>query len=291
MGVEDGVFCLQSDGGFSCKIAGADAKDYPPVPAREATNEFTISAKSFSKLVEKSSFAVAKDESRACLCGVLWEVEDTAASMVATDGHRLGKTVHSGRFHVPRKLSAILSPKALQNFSKAIEGINAEEEITVGIGEKYVWMSAAGIEICSKLIDGPYPDYTRAIPQNNPKKAACQRRSLIDAVRRVCDLSNQKTNLVRFCFTSGNLELSVLNRDIAGEAREAIPVEYEGPNHTVGFNGYYLSEILGIMSSEKVRMEMNTEISACLLFPHPDQEHPDIEDLFLIMPLRILDES
>ena len=80
----------------------------------------------------------------------------------------------------------------------------------------------------------------------------------------------------------------VINRDIAGEARESLTVDYDGPDHAIGFNGQYLGEILQIAHTDKVRMEMNTEISACLLYPEATDAPTD--DLFLIMPLRILEE-
>jgi DNA polymerase-3 subunit beta len=289
IGLDGGLFVVRSEKGFECKIAGADCSDFPAFPDVESKAELTIPLATLSSMIAKSGFAVSRDESRACLCGILWEVEKDKSIMVATDGHRLGKTVVSGEFPVAKKVSVIVRPKTLTHAVRvaAIEGENTGQ-VTVVVGEKYLVLSVPGVELCSKLIDGPYPDYTRAIPANNPKKAVLDRKALVDAVRRVCVLSNQKTNLVKFSFSSGKLDLVVINRDIAGEARESLTVDYDGPDHAIGFNGQYLGEILQIAHTDKVRMEMNTEISACLLYPEATDAPTD--DLFLIMPLRILEE-
>jgi DNA polymerase III subunit beta len=167
-----------------------------------------------------------------------------------------------------------------------------EETIAVSLGEKYVLFAIDGVKICTKLIEGPYPDYEKAIPKVNPKKAIINKNALFEAVKRVSVLSNQKTHLVKFVFKHSNLEVVVLNRDIGGEAREIISIDYDGPEHTIGFNAMYLMEIIGIISVPKIRMEMNTHISACLVFPNFEKEtEKKSDDLFLIMPLRIMDEA
>ena len=101
-----------------------------------------------------------------------------------------------------------------------MDGKSPDEKIKVNLGEKYVLFSTQSMVLCSKLIEGTYPDYTKVIPRVNPKKAVIERAVLQNAVRRVSVLSNQKTHLVKFTFTKDNLEIVVLNKDIGGEARK-----------------------------------------------------------------------
>ena len=69
-------------------------------------------------------------------------------------------------------------------------------------------------------------------------------------------------------------------------------IDYKGDNHIIGFNGQYLSEILDIIKTSKIKIEMNTQISACLIFPEYEKAEEKLsEDLFLIMPLRIMEEG
>lgn len=289
--IDENVLIIQSESGFSCKIAGADSRDFPGFPELSVSNEFEISSSALKEMIIKSSFAVAKDESRACLCGIFWEITPERTGMVATDGHRLGSTFINETFPIQSAVNGIISQKSVLNLVRILDSKVTEEKVKVNIGEKYIAFSTPSLMMCSKMIEGPYPDYTKVIPRNNPKKAIIDRALLQNAVRRVSVLSNQKTHLVKFTFSKGNLEIVVLNRDIGGEAREVIPVEYEDETHTIGFNGQYFSEILDITKSNNVRLEMNTQISACLVFPELEQESEKTsQDLFLIMPLRIMEE-
>jgi len=291
LSLDENVLIIQSDSGFSCKIAGSDSRDFPGFPDISSENEFEISSSELKDLILKSSFAVAKDETRACLCGIFWEINSDKTGMVATDGHRLGSSFINTAIPVGSNVSGILSPKSVLNLVRILDSKAADEMVKVNIGDKYISFSTPNLMMCSKLIEGPYPDYTKVIPRNNPKKAIIDKTILQNAVRRVSVLSNQKTHLVKFGFSKGNLEIVVLNRDIGGEAREIISIDYDNDSHNIGFNGQYLLEILEIIKTPKVMIEMNTQISACLIFPvYENETDKKSEDLFLIMPLRIIEE-
>jgi DNA polymerase-3 subunit beta len=292
LGIDEKVLIIDNKKGFSCKIAGIGTEDFPSFPEIEDGVGFSIKADCLKDMIIKSSFAVSRDESRTCLCGVLWKFERGKTGMIATDGHRLGSSFWKQEENVEKNVSMIISPKSLLHLVRILADQKQDTQITVNLGEKYVFFQIADMKLCSKLIEGPYPDYEKAIPKVNPKKAIVDKNSLFEAVKRVSVLSNQKTHLVKCVFKHSTLEVMVLNRDIGGEARETIAIEYDGPEHTVGFNAQYLMEIMGIISVPKIRIEMNTHISACLLFPNIEKE-PDkkSDDLFLIMPLRIMEEA
>ena len=289
---DENVLIIESGGSFSCKISGADTRDFPPFPEIDDFNHIEISVANLKDMIVKSSFAVSRDEARACLCGVLWLVNKERTGMIATDGHRLGSSFCNGAFNPEEGLSSIVSPKSLIHLVKILEVENQDTSIDISIGEKYILFSNETMTLCSKLIEGPYPDYEKVIPKNNPKKAIIDKGNLLEAVKRVSVLSNQKTHLVKFVFKENELETVVQNRDIGGEARQVIPVEYEGEEHIIGFNAAYLIEILNIIKTTSITLEMNTQISACLIFPsYEKEEDKKSEDLFLIMPLRILEDA
>jgi DNA polymerase-3 subunit beta len=290
--VDENVVTIESGESFVCKIAGADAHDFPAFPSVETNQEFDIPLTVLKELVQKSSFAVSRDESRACLCGVLWEADTDATGMIATDGHRLGSCFYDNVISIDGKMSGIVSPKSLLHLSRIASADDPDASVRVAMGERYLLFSGQSFTLCSKLIEGPYPDYDKVIPKDNPKTAVVDRALMQEAVRRVSVLSNQKTHLVKFSFVEGEVEIAVLNRDIGGEARQRIPIEWSGEEHVVGFNAQYFAEILGIIATPKIRMEMNTQISACLLFPVYEEEQPQqhCRELFLIMPLRIMEE-
>lgn len=289
--VDENILIIESKKGFTCKIAGANSNDFPEFPVVESDISFKIDVLPLKEMIIKSSFAVSKDESRTCLCGILWNIESRSTGMVATDGHRLGSSFISGNYNVQEKTSMIVAPKTLLHIIRILESSDATSSITVEKDEKYVLFTNEKIKICSKLIDGPYPDYDKAIPKNNPKKAIVEKGQLLEAVKRVSVLSNQKTHLIKCILNKEEVEISVFNKDIGGEAHETLSAAYSGEQHIIGFNALYLVEILNIIKQPKIRMEMNTQISACLIFPHYEKEEDKkADDTFLIMPLRIMEE-
>jgi DNA polymerase III subunit beta len=292
LSIDENVLIIDNKKGFSCKIAGIGTEDFPAFPAIDDGVSFSVKSDCLKEMIVKSSFAVSKDESRTCLCGVLWKFERGTTGMVATDGHRLGSSFWKQEETLEKNVSMIVSPKSLLHLVRIMGDLKPDTSIQVNLSEKYVLFLTEDIKICSKLLEGPYPDYEKAIPKVNPKKAVIDKNSLFEAVKRVSVLSNQKTHLVKCVFKHGKLEVMVLNRDIGGEAREVVSIEYDGPEHVVGFNAQYLMEIIGIIAVPKIRMEMNTHISACLIFPNIEKEtEKKSEDLFLIMPLRIMEEA
>ena len=289
--IDENVLIIKSEKGFSCKIAGTNTNDFPEFPSIETANSITLEMPILKELILKSSFAVSKDESRTCLCGILWTIENTKTGMVATDGHRLGYSFVAAPYNLPEKLSMIVSPKTLLHLIRITDESAEDKTITVSKDEKYVLFTNKKMKLCSKLIEGPYPDYEKAIPKSNPKFAVIEKDKLLEGLKRVSILSNQKTHLVKCLFNEQELEISIFNRDIGGEAHEMVPITYTGEPHTIGFNAQYLIEIISIIKQPKIKMEMNTQISACLVFPHYEKEEDKkSDDTFLIMPLRILDE-
>ena len=289
LSIDENVLIIDSGSTYSAKISGADSRDFPQFPEITESTIIEVDYDVLKNSIKKSSFAVSTDEARACLCGVLWEIENEKNVMVATDGHRLGYSSYNTSVQVENKIESIISPKSLLHAVKIFE--NDERKLKVEFGDKYIVFSDASVTLCTKLIDGPYPDYDKVIPKNNPKNCIIDRKSLIEAVKRVSVLSNQKTHLLKFSFREGQLEIAVSNRDIGGEARQIVDVDYSNEEHIIGYNGVYLSEILGIINTNRIRIEMNTQISACLIYPVIDDgEEAESSDVYLIMPLKILDD-
>jgi len=288
--VDGVVLLMESEKGFSCKIAGADPSDFPGVPEIEGGVDLGLSGTVFRDMIQKSSFAVSKDESRASLCGVLWELTPEKVGMVATDGHKLGYSFVSMKLPVEGKISRIISQKSVATLLRITDS-KADESIRAVIGEKYVSFSTPSFTMVSRIIEGQYPDYNKVVPKNNPKVIFADRLALLEAVRRVVVLSNSKNHLTRLTFTPGSMEAATTNREIGGEAKEVVPVQYDGDEHLIGFDGKLFIEVLDILKTQRVRIEMNSQVSACLIYPeYADEKEKVSDDLFLLMPLRIMDE-
>jgi DNA polymerase-3 subunit beta len=290
--VEDMVFHVEAkDGLYGCKISGADPVDFPEVPKMDGGVEFDVSAAVFRDMLHKSSFAVSKDETRAYLSGVLWELSPEKIGMVATDGHRLGYSFVDSELSIDRTISNILSKKSVSTLDRITDSGNQDEFLSVIVCERYVSFGTPSFTMVSKLIEGKYPDYGKVIPRNNPRVVVIDRLPVLDVAKRVVVLANARNNFIKFTFKDGKMNAHVLNKDIGAESWDSVPVEYDGEEHVVGLDGKLFIEILEILKTDKVRIEMNTQISACVIHPvYADEKDKVSEDLFLLMPLRIMDE-
>ena len=281
---------IENETGFKCKITGVDLQEFPHFPESSYDDSHSIDSELFKRLVDKSSFAVSKDGARACLCGVLWEFFPERTGMIATDGHRLGASFIDVALGFEDDRSIIVPNKSLLHIAKNVD-ILSSETISFSISDKHIVFSTDNFTLSSKLIDGPYPDYDKGIPKEFSKTSVVDRANLLGAVKRVTVASNKPPHLVKMAFNENSMEVAAKNIEDGYDAKQTLPTKYVGDgDHLIGFNGVYLSEILSIIDSEKIRIEMNSQVSAAVIFPSiEDGEDKISDDLFLIMPLRITD--
>ncbi len=273
---------------FSCKIPTLDVAEFPQLPLLKEGQTIRLSSSIMRKMVEKTAFAVSVDETRMSLRGVCWELENGEFRMIATDGHRLG---FYRRMNIePSEVSSkrvIVSHKALKQLTHVVGDRDIPMEVL--IGDVAVAFKGESFVIYSKLIEGIYPNYQQVIPKSNKNLLTVEREVLLSALRRVSILSHAKTRQVRFKLSADMLQLKAANSDWGGEALENIEVSYKGQELEVGFNATYFLEILRLCETEKSTITLGTSLSACTILP--DTALKDEENIFLIMPLRIVEEK
>ena len=237
-------------------------------------------------MINKTVFAVSRDDTRPVLNGVLWRIDGQGMQMVATDGSRLAcyklAIDLTDQVKGDEESSVIVPPQALSQIVKLLGGQGGPVKIT--LGETQVLFEVGHKKLLSRLIEGPYVDYGQVIPQNNEKELRIASEDLLPAVRRVSILSSSYTRQVRFKLNSGQVELSAASPEIGGEAREVIPAHYTEDEMEIGYNAQYLIEILRKMDTNEIRFELENHVTAALLRPTEQKEG---EDYFcLLMPLR-----
>lgn len=285
--INDNTLFITSETGFACSLTGVDLREFPYFPDSGYSETHAISTELFRGIVTKSGFAVSKDESRASLCGVLWECGSERTGMVATDGHRLGASFAAYDSSIDSDISVIVSPKSLNHILKTAE-MSGVETIHYSFNDKHIVFTVDTFTLSTKIIDGPYPDYDKGIPKEFSKSAIVDREQLIGVVRRVSIFANKKTQLIKMLFNENALEIAASNREIIAEGKQVLPVQYTGEeNHLIGFNSGYLMEILSIIDTPTVEFKMNMQVSAVLVLPVSEEKKSD--DVFLIMPLRIFE--
>lgn len=272
-------------------LSGMPADDFPPMPEMDGGLTMKLEglagldSRGVGEMITKTAFAVARDDTRPMLTGVLWRIEAGGLGMVATDGHRFAHCFR--KVDLSEALSgpggeAILPPRALVQVVKLIGG--AQELRQVVLGENQVLFDLGDTQLWSRLIEGPYVDYAAVVPRRNDKQLRMATEQLLPAVRRVSILSSMYTHQVRLRLSPDRVELSASSPEIGGEAREVIPAAYAQEELEVGYNAQYLLEILRRMNAREVVFELSDQVTAAVLRP---AEQVEAEDYFcLLMPLR-----
>ena len=255
------------------------AQDYPAIEPSASTHRFIIAEKLLKRLIDKTQFAMAQQDVRYYLNGMLLEVKDEMVRAVATDGHRLAMSESRCDGTSGIDLQVILPRKAVQELSRLLA--DSEEPIEIDVSSNHIRLKMAGSSFTSKLIDGKFPDYERVIPRDSKKTVSADKEQLKQALQRASILSNEKYRGIRFQFTSGSLELLAHNPE-QEEAEEEIEIEYDGDELVIGFNVGYLIEVLNVLDSPRVQLLLNDANSSCLV-KEPDTEN----EQYVVMPMRI----
>ncbi|MCD6379894.1 DNA polymerase III subunit beta [bacterium] len=277
---KDGALYIKS-GRSNFVINGRNAEDFPQIPKQEGKTEFSIDFQLFEKLIKRTIYAVSTDLTRPALCGVLCKVSGDGITMVSTDGHRLAKIDLKQKIANVDKIDAIIPPKALLTLKQFSSGQN---KVKIQLAENNISFSMEDVVIYSRLLEGPFPDFSKVIPENNKKKLTLSRSSLYEATKRVAILSDALTHLVIFSIKKNKLLLNVTTKELGG-AEEEIDVEYSDEPMEIGYNARYVQDILKTIESDDIIFHLDRSDNAGVIVPV--EQANEFDHLCIIMPLRI----
>jgi DNA polymerase-3 subunit beta len=255
------------------------AADFPRmVEAKDASKTLTIPQKALRDALGLVQFAMAVQDIRYYLNGVLFSIDKDTLRVVATDGHRLSYASQNlGGDH--GSVEAILPRKTVLELIKLLG--SGDEPVSLAIGSNQARFSFAGIEIVSKIVEGKFPDYQKVIPSSHKNRVSLERTALAQSLNRAAILSNEKIRGVRLVFTKGALSIICTNNE-QEEAEESLAVEYDGDPLDIGFNISYLLDVLNHVDSETVSFTMGDSNSSALV------QIPGRDDFkYVVMPMRI----
>jgi len=255
------------------------ASDFPRmVEARDASKTLTLPQKALKDALGLVQFAMAVQDIRYYLNGVLFSVDKDVLRVVATDGHRLSYASRSlGGDH--GTVEAILPRKTVLELIKLLG--DTDEPVSLAIGSNQARFAFGGIEIVSKIVEGKFPDYQKVIPTTHKNRVSLERATLAQSLNRAAILSNEKIRGVRLVFTKDALSIICTNNE-QEEAEEGLALEYDGDPLDIGFNISYLLDVLNHVESETVTVTMGDSNSSALV------QMPGREDFkYVVMPMRI----
>ena len=255
------------------------AEDFPRLakPAGEAAR-FALPQKALRRLLGLVQYAMAQQDIRYYLNGLLMVVEDKTLKLVATDGHRLSYASMTLAAALPRQ-EVIVPRKTVLELSKLLA--DSDAEVRIELSSTQAAFAFGTVELVSKLVDGKFPDYTRVIPVGHKNHLLINREVLRQALLRAAILSNEKFRGVRWVLTDGILKIVSSNTE-QEEAEETLDVSYSGDALDIGFNVNYLLDVLNNVDGSEVECRFGDSASSALMsFPS------EAEFKYVVMPMRI----
>ena len=266
------------------KLAGSNPDDFPKIPVPDSEDDkLAISALALSRGVSKTIFAASNDELRPPMTGVYFQVDFSKLVLVATDAHKLVKYTFQD---VSSEVStSFIVPKKALNLLKGILPDKDKQEVQLSFNVSNAFFSFNNTELVCRLIDHRYPDYNAVIPVDNPNTLSLERAGFQNSLRRIAIYANKTTNQVTLNINEGSLTISAQDLDFSNEATEQLACSYDGDPLNIGFNAKFLIEMLGVLESEEVKMELSTSTRAGILLPVEESEGEEI--LMLVMPVML----
>jgi DNA polymerase III subunit beta len=255
------------------------AGDYPRISlGTEQLQTLSLPQKDFRSLLKLAEFAMAQQDIRYYLNGMLIVIDKGSLQAVATDGHRLSWASIPVAGDYARQ-EVILPRKTVLELSKLLADDDAP--VTIDILSNQVRFRFGNVELVSKVVDGKFPDYNRVIPQGHTKLFVLDRAELLSALQRAAILSNEKFRGVRLVLADGELKIICTNSE-QEEAEEQLEVDYRGEALDIGFNITYLLDVLQNTGSDKVALAFgDANSSALVTMPGRDDYK------YVVMPMRI----
>ena len=259
-------------------LATLPANDFPSVDNGENNIRFDVEAATLKTLIESTSFAMAQQDVRYYLNGMLWEVSANKLRAVATDGHRMALADAACDIAVDDITKAILPRKGVMELARLV---GDEGSVGVAMGSNQIRVNGPDYCFTSKLVDGAYPDYDRVLPKGGDKLVLGDRAELKQAFGRTAILSNEKYRGVRLMLSNGALKM-VANNPEQEEAQEEIGVDYAGDDLEIGFNVSYLLDVLNVLKGTTVRLTLSDSGSSALM-----EDAASGAAVYVVMPMRL----
>jgi len=269
---------LVKSGRSKFSLTTLPAAEFPTIEDINAGQSVELSQALMGKLLEKTHFAMAQQDVRYYLNGLLLETGKKFLRAVATDGHRLSLCQVELDTAKLTEQQVIVPRKGVLELQRLMTG---EGDLKVELGTNHIRIHLDGNRFTSKLIDGRFPEYERVIPKATENQLTADRELLKGALQRTAILSNEKYRGIRLVIKSGSVVLQAHNPE-QEEAEEELEVSYTGDEIEIGFNVNYLLDALGAIESDQVTLAVVDGNSSCLL------REPGNDDCkYVVMPMRL----
>lgn len=274
-------------------LRGMPGEDFPPLPQpAEGSPTLALGVEVLAELIQKTHYSISTDETRAHLNSALFEWDGDIVRMVTTDGHRLSKV--DVKVEGRQASATMLIPlKAIQELRRICDEMASEgssegkaPELLITQSGSSAFFQGAGMTFSVKLVDAQFPPYAQVIPQATDKIVRAPRIAFADALKAMSIAASERTGGVKLSLSKGSMRITSESPE-SGDGFDELPVEYAGPNMSIGFNAKYFLDVLAAVGDDEVAMGVSGELDPAVVRPAGGTTSSDRQFLAVIMPMRI----
>ncbi|MEI3261525.1 MAG: DNA polymerase III subunit beta [Flavonifractor plautii] len=262
-------------------ILGTDPEEFPELPTVEYQNSLILPQSRLKAMISQTLFAVSDNESRPIHTGSLFEVDGNGLTIVSVDGYRLALRHESiDKKEGAETFSFVVPGAALSEVEKICSDV--DEPASVTQGARHVMFKVGDTMLVSRRLEGEFLAYRQAIPRNNTIHVEGDTRALLSSIDRVSLIISDKLKSPLRCVFDSNL-LKISTKTAIGDAYDECPLSGDGGGLEIGFNNKYLMDALKAAPADKVRLELTTGVSPCVILPTEGEEN----FLYMVLPVRL----
>ena len=262
-------------------ILGTDPEEFPELPTVEYQNSFLIEQQKLKSMISQTLFAVSDNESRPIHTGSLFEIEENSLTIVSVDGYRLALRHEAiSKREGAETFSFVVPGAALNEVEKICS--DSEETASVTQGARHIMFKIGDTMLVSRRLEGEFLAYRQAIPRNNTIHVEGDTKTLLASIDRVSLIISDKLKSPLRCIFDNNL-LRISTKTAIGDAADQCPLEGDGGGLEIGFNNKYLMDALKAAPAERIRLELSSGVSPCVILPAGEEEN----FLYMVLPVRL----
>ena len=262
-------------------ILGTDPEEFPELPTVDYQNSLILPQSRLKAMISQTLFAVSDNESRPIHTGSLFEVDSEGLTIVSVDGYRLALRHESiDKKEGAETFSFVVPGAALSEVEKICSDV--DEPASVTQGARHVMFKVGDTMLVSRRLEGEFLAYRQAIPRNNTIHVEGETRALLSSIDRVSLIISDKLKSPLRCVFDSNL-LKISTKTAIGDAYDECPLSGDGGGLEIGFNNKYLMDALKAAPADKVRLELTTGVSPCVILPTEGEEN----FLYMVLPVRL----
>ena len=255
-----------------------NAEDYPALMQIDEDNKIEVPQNILKNMIKSTSFAIAQDETRPILQGILFEVKNKNLNLVALDGYRLA--IKSEYLDSDFDIEVVIPGKTLNEVSKILEDIESIVEIT--FTNNHILFKLEDTKIISRLLDGKFVNYNSLLPQEHKLVVNVKRQDLQNGIERASLMAKEgNTNLIKLEIKDE--AVIITSNSQLGKVREEVNINLQGEGIQIAFNSRYLLDVLKNMEDDEIMIEMTSSVSPCVI------KGKEIDSYkYLVLPVRLI---